>query len=200
MRRLFDPENVFFSTLSLMVDVVGLSLFWLFLSLPIITAGPAAAALYRSVVAMRQGDGRTFTHFLRSFRDNWKQGILVTVPCEVAAWLLYQGWRGLFLGQAASVFQGVYCAVLVLPLGLMCWIFPLMGRFTFKTGQLFRTALQLTVVHLPTTILAVAVTAVGVVLSLKQVLMFAVLPMLVAVVKSLLFERVFRKYLPTEET
>ena len=43
LRGIFDPENGFFRTLSRMVDVVGLSLLWVVLSLPLVTFGPACA-------------------------------------------------------------------------------------------------------------------------------------------------------------
>ena len=49
LRGIFDPENGFFRTLSRMVDVVGLSLLWVVLSLPLVTFGPACAALYHTV-------------------------------------------------------------------------------------------------------------------------------------------------------
>ena len=49
LRGIFDPENGFFRTLSRMVDVVGLSLLWVALSLPLVTFGPACAALYHTV-------------------------------------------------------------------------------------------------------------------------------------------------------
>lgn len=39
-------KTAFSRTLSRMVDVVGLSLLWVALSLPLVTFGPACAALY----------------------------------------------------------------------------------------------------------------------------------------------------------
>ena len=77
LRGIFDPENGFFRTLSRMVDVVGLSLLWVVLSLPLVTFGPACAALYHTVThcVVRQGDS-TYLTFFRSFRANLRVGIL----------------------------------------------------------------------------------------------------------------------------
>ena len=71
LRGIFDPENGFFRTLSRMVDVVGLSLLWVALSLPLVTFGPACAALYHTVThcVACQGDS-TYLTFFRSFRAN----------------------------------------------------------------------------------------------------------------------------------
>lgn len=76
LRGIFDPENGFFRTLSRMVDVVGLSLLWVVLSLPLVTFGPACAALYHTVThcVVRQGDS-TYLTFFRSFRANLRVGI-----------------------------------------------------------------------------------------------------------------------------
>ena len=44
-----------------MVDIVGLSILWTFLCLPIVTAGPATAALYYTVVkCLRRRDSGAF--------------------------------------------------------------------------------------------------------------------------------------------
>ena len=48
MNRLFDPQNLLFQALSWMVDLVGISLFWAILCLPVVTIVPATAALYHT--------------------------------------------------------------------------------------------------------------------------------------------------------
>ena len=45
MNGLFSPNNLFFRALSWMVDIVGISLLWAILSLPVVTILPAGAAL-----------------------------------------------------------------------------------------------------------------------------------------------------------
>ncbi len=48
--RIFHPENRFFQITARLVDLVLLSLLWLAASLPLVTLGPASAALYDTVV------------------------------------------------------------------------------------------------------------------------------------------------------
>ena len=50
MNEFFNPEKGIWAWLSAMVDVVGLSILWLILCLPVVTIGPATAALYYTVV------------------------------------------------------------------------------------------------------------------------------------------------------
>ena len=45
-RQVFDPDNLFWRIMARGVDFVGLSIFWIALCLPVVTIGPATAALY----------------------------------------------------------------------------------------------------------------------------------------------------------
>ena len=79
-RDIFNPENLVFRMLSKGVDFVGLSLLWLLLCIPIVTIGPATAALYYTVVKVfRQKKEDAFRTYLKAFQENLKQGILVTL-------------------------------------------------------------------------------------------------------------------------
>ena len=92
---MFNPDSLFWRLISRCVDIVGLSLLWAALSLPIITCGPASAALYYTVVkCFRQGDRDTFHTYWDSFKENLKQGLLLSL---IAAVLL------LFLGYGYSI-------------------------------------------------------------------------------------------------
>ena len=59
--RIFNPENAFFRTADKLADLVMLSLMWALCSIPLVTLGPATAALYDAAVKiLRRGEG-TFT-------------------------------------------------------------------------------------------------------------------------------------------
>ena len=90
--RFFNPENDFFGFLGDLVDVVGLSILWLFCCLPVVTIGPACTALYHTVLrGLRQRQPGRYLRFLRCFRDNLKQGAAVTLLCLPAGLLFYFG-------------------------------------------------------------------------------------------------------------
>ena len=50
MQSFFSGENFFFRATGRILDLVVLSLLWLVCSLPMVTVGPATAALYYSCV------------------------------------------------------------------------------------------------------------------------------------------------------
>ena len=203
LNSIFDPNNFFFQDLARLVDIVGLSLAWTFLCLPVVTIGPATAALYHTVVkGLRGKDERVFLRFFRSFRENLKQGLAATAICLVPAGALGLGYsvmlanRGTALGDMMYI---IYYVLMMLPIGIACYVFPLLGRFTFTTKDLFRTAARLAVIHLPTTAVVVLVTVESAVFILERWWPACFLPVAAAFVTSLLLERVFGKYLPGED-
>ena len=65
-------------------ELLELSLCWTLCSLPVITAVPAAAALYHTcALCVRRGEDGAFGRFLRSFRQNLRQGCILSVPLVV---------------------------------------------------------------------------------------------------------------------
>ena len=64
-KDIFNPENLFFRMLARGVDLIGLSLLWVLLCIPIVTAGSATAAMYYTVVKVfRHGRDDAFTTYL----------------------------------------------------------------------------------------------------------------------------------------
>lgn len=205
MNRLFDPNNLLFRALSWAVDIVGISLLWLFLSLPVVTALPAAAALYHTcALCIRRGEEGAFTRFFRSFRQNLRQGCLLTLPLLALGLLLFLGHGVMFaaasqVGGYAAVMYGIYSVAMLLPLGTLCWLPALLGRFEFSAPALCRGAAYLALRHLPTSVFAVAVVmgaAIGCLLCVPLVLL---LPVAAGVAVSFPMERAFRRYDQREE-
>ena len=155
MGDFFNPEKGIWTWLSTMVDVCGLSILWTFLCLPVVTAGPATAALYYTVVKCVRGrESGAFGYYLRSFRQNFKTGFPAgLIALAVSAALLYGHfivrWYGTRVGSLPYLLYVAYYFALILPAGVLCWLFPLLGRFEYTVGGLFRTALQLTIAQHP---------------------------------------------------
>ena len=202
MTEFFNPEKGLWAWLSTLVDVCGLSILWIFLCLPVVTAGPATAALYYTVVkCVRHRESGAFGYYLRSFRQNFKTGLLAgLIVLPLAALLLAGHWvvrfYGTRLGGGAYVLYVAYYFALILPAGVLCWLFPLLGRFDYGLGGLFRTALQLTVAHLPSTVVAVLLTAQTAVFCLERWWPVLFMPTVTTLLASLFFERIFQRYAP----
>ncbi len=202
-RRVFDPENGWWSLLGRGVDLVGLSLAWAFLCIPVVTFGPATSALYYTVVkCFRQREKSTFTLFWRSFRGNLKQGIVATLICVPVLLLLAVGYsvmKANWGSDFGAVMFVAYDIALVVPLGILCWLFPLQGRFDSPLKDSLRTAAFLTFRHLPSTVIVVLLTVETAVALIEKWWPVFFAPALWALLCSLFMERIFPKYLTEDE-
>lgn len=202
MGDFFNPEKGIWAWLSTLVDVCGLSIAWIFLCLPVVTAGPATAALYYTVVKCVRGrESGAFGYFFRSFRDNFKTGLNATLIVLPAAALLLAlhhivRWYGTRVGGLLYILYVAQYFALMVPAGMLCWLFPLLGRFDYRVKDLFRTAFQLTAAHLPSTVVIVLLTAQTAAFCVSYWWPVVFAPVIAMLLVSLFTERVFKKYVP----
>ena len=203
MGDFFNPEKGIWSWLSTAVDIVGLSIAWLLLCLPLVTIGPATAALYHAVVLyVRPREQGAFKDFFLSFRKNLRVGVPATLVCLAAGAVLAWGYaivRQNGREGAGVVMLGLYYTLLFVPAGVLCWLFPLLGRFEYGVGGLFRAAFQLTLAHLPSTVVAVLLTVQCAVFCIERWWPVVFLPVTAMLLVSLFFEQIFQKHLPAPE-
>ena len=198
--RLFDPNNDFFSFLGDLVDVVGLSILWLFCCLPVVTIGPACTALYHTVFrGLRQRQNGRYLRFLECFRENLKQGVVVTLVCLPAGLVFDFGLPALTAlalkgDQMAELLFWCWQTLAVLLGTLPLTAFPLLGRFQFATRDLLRTTLQLCIRHFPSVFLLSLCANAAVQLSFAWYAFALFLPALTALLATFLLERIFSRY------
>lgn len=200
MGDLFNPEKGLWHWLGTLVDVCGLSLLWTALCLPVVTIGPATAALYLAVVkCVRKREGRAFKTYLRSFRENLRVGIPATLIALVAVAVVVNGYLVMASSQRSNmafIMLAAYYVFMLVPLGITCYLFPLLGRFTFGVRGLFRTAFQLSMRHLPSTVVVVLLTVQMVSVTIRYWVPVLFTPAVTILLVSLFFERIFVRYAP----
>ena len=203
---IFDPEAPFWRLMSKLVDVLALSLLWLFCSLPLFTLGAATTALYDSVVkCVRGGANGPFTRYFRTFRREFAVSAVVTVVwgalLTILGLLLRLLWRAALAGTVSVVLPVAGSLLfLLVPAGAACWMFPLLSRFTFRPRELMLAGLRFALGYLPYTAVITAAAVAAVLASGFLWFPALVLPCLTALLWSLLMERKFRKYMGGEET
>ena len=138
---IFNPENDFWRLIEKLVDLFLLSVFWLVCSLPVFTLGPATAALYRTVArCIRGSERKSWSLFFRTFRENFKVGALTTLVVVAVGAVLFVLYTLLYqtasLNRAGYILFMAYYVFLLLPLGLLCYLFPVLSQFEFGVGGL----------------------------------------------------------------
>ena len=140
---IFNPENDFWRLIEKLVDLFLLSVFWLVCSLPVFTLGPATAALYRTVArCIRGSERKSWSLFFRTFRENFKVGALTTLVVVAVGAVLFVLYTLLYqtasLNRAGYILFMAYYVFLLLPLGLLCYLFPVLSQFEFGVGGLLQ--------------------------------------------------------------
>ena len=202
-RNLFRPDSPLMVTMSQITDCIFLSMFWLLGCLPVVTVGASFAAMYDAVYrGFRKGEKNSWQCFLRSYRRNWKDGIVPTVVFLAALWglgaLLIRLWNSAVCG---TVSWGVFSAgafVGMLLLGILSVLFPMLSRFENSAAMLLKNAVLVALANLPRTLCLGALNAVSVFLCARYVLPLFFLPALAALLGTLLIEPMFRPFLPQD--
>ncbi len=169
MSRFFSSDSPFFHKLSIFADLVLLNLLTVLCSLPVITAGAAATALFHAVTKLRRGDGGIYKSYFRAFKDNFLQAtilwvILLIVGAGACFCILmyYQANQPVLVG----------CSVLLLLVWgiVVSWLFPMLSHFHSTTFGALRNATICGINFLP---LSLAMTVVN----LVPVALFIIVPM-----------------------
>ena len=185
-------------------DIVFLSLLWFICSVPIITMGAATTALYDAVAhGFRMKEPDTVHRFFRTLKKEFKTATLATVIWGVILGVLYGILRTFGNSVAANdttyVITVAGLAILMLMVGVVTWVFTMLSRFTFDVRGLSVTAVKVAVSQLPSTLVLGFITVLCMYVCLRFWVPFFFMPALMALAWTLLTERVFRRYDPTEE-
>lgn len=204
MGKIFGQDTVFFRFMNRAGEIIIVTLLWLAGCLPVVTIGTSSIAMYYTVVkSIRRGEGYVAGEFLRAYRRNLKNGILMT--------LMFLGLGGilfldrLYMDQARSEPAGalgpVYTLLTLMVMGMAVYIFPVMSRFAMRPLECFRLAFLMVFRHLPFTALLLCMEALAIFLAvLIPAPMLFVAPGACCYGKSFLMERLLKKYMAVPET
>ena len=201
---IFNPENGIYRYTEKLVDLILLSVFWVACSLPLVTLGPATTALYNTVVRCIRGNERnSWAMFFVTFKKNFKVGALsslVVVPLIAVLIILHDLlYQAALLNSTGYMLYFAYRVFLLLPVGAICYVFPVLSRFTVQVSGLLVTCAKLSIAHLPSTVLMAVILFAALSLCSASLLFVFLLPTVVALLHSFLLERIFKPYIDAQK-
>lgn len=204
MNNLNQRENSILYWFSKIGDFCALSVMWLLLCLPVVTAIPASIALFDSVAhcihGTEEGPVRRYFHTLK---NELLRGILLNLVCLVIAFGLFYGYSILYqMGKespAMATYSLVYLITMLIPLGVLTWLIPVESRFQHSFFGVFRSAAIYAISHLPTTAMLLAILALAGITVLLIPILGILMPAIAVTVQCWFVERVFKKYIPQED-
>lgn len=158
MGKLFHPESRLMRVLNIIGDMVTLNLLWLLCCLPVLTIGPANAALYVCAQKIAKGEPLALPQdFFKAFRSNFKSALtlsLILLPSIV----LVTGYLFLALSGALGTLPALQflCWVAIFIVSIVCsYVSPMLATFENTVPNTLKNAMLLPLSNLA---IALAVT------------------------------------------
>lgn len=188
--------------LTQVANVFLLSIFWIIGCLPIVTVGTSTAALYYTTVkVMRKDTGYLFREFCHSYKENLKSGIVPTIIMEIAVALMIfnLSFARKMEGTVGTVMSAIYAACIIILAAMFLYMFPILSRFRIKVKDLFRLTFFVTMKHILTTFLLLALFVLADFVLYMAPITLLIIPSILCLVNSLPLEKVLHKYMDKPE-
>lgn len=199
MSEFFKFDGPFFRYGTMLADLIILSVIAVIISIPVITVGIVAAALYYVTFRMiTKTEGYITRDFFRGFKENFKQGLIVTLFLGLFYFLVkFNITYFIDTGRGNSPYVWFQIIVAV-EFGISAiYIFPIMAKFKMSLFELFKMAFFMANRHFFTTITCVFLLASVVVLcALISPICIFVAPAAYAYTTSFMILRILKKYSP----
>ena len=167
--QIFNPDSKFSQFIYSVMDYVKLGLVFLLFSIPGVTAGAAAAAVMTVGMRIERKEAPTiFRPFWQAFKDNFRQGTILTVLFMAVFGFLAADWYVLMQMEQTLLIRLICAIIFVLALlaaELMMWVFPTLARFILTNRQIIHNAVIHMFARFPQTLLALAAAAGGFILA-----------------------------------
>ncbi len=165
MRGLLNFDGPLMTGLTKIMTLIVVTLMWVILCLPVLTAGPATTAFYYTIQKnIKYNRGYAFQCFWDSFRENFKKSFLAGLLIIAIVAVLFFDYGAIRVLQAnGKIPEGFEFITYFLGAVLFVyaiWLFAYIARFENTLGMLLRNAVILTVGNLPYSILIFIIMAV----------------------------------------
>ena len=149
MGRIFDINSKFMQIAMKGADLIILNVLTLLCCIPILTIGPAFAAMHYTLLKLyRDEEGGIFKTFFHGFAANFRQGVALTFVYLLFFGILFLDYQ--FGSRTEGIMRFVLYALPFLALigGLsLCWVFPLLSRYQNTVFGTIKTTLAATLAH-----------------------------------------------------
>lgn len=201
MGKIFDLDSPVMRTLSTIADLMILNLITLLFCVPIITIGPAlTAAHYVALKMVRNEESYIIRSFWKSFKQNFRQGVLLGLIVFVAVALLVGDLYIVFRSEIELhfiVIGMILIATVFVSLGIM-YVFPVLAKFDNTVFATIKNSFLFCILNLPKSLVMMFMYAFPVLVMLTS---WKLLPLVILLgisvpiyTAAMLYNKVFRKF------
>lgn len=198
----FAPESRFAKGFTTLIDIIILGVLWIFTSIPIFTIGTSSAAMYYAIhKSIFQGRGYAYKEYFRGFRDNFKQGSIVSLIL-----LVFNGVMLYFLRITTELMPDrpiswnfIFVILMAFSIIWGMMFFAFMSRFANDLKSNVKNVTLILIANIPVALGAFLVFMFFCLIGGYITKLVIILPGFLGVIVHQLYERVFRKYMTEED-
>lgn len=213
MNSIFNIDGPLWRFLSLLGDMVILHILWLVCSIPLITIGPATVAAHWVAMKIVRDEGRgVFREFFKSFRANFRQGIILgLIFFLLGSFLALDFYLMLKKIEASNMFMlvmlSLLCLFAFLYLFVFIYVWAVQAKFSNSIYKTIANAFFISMSHVRDSSVMLAQ---DILLVVAAVLSYAFLPQvfivfcffgvpMLFVINSRKLRRILDEFLPKED-
>ncbi len=206
MDKIFNLDSKPMQLMNKFADIMFLNVITLICSIPIITIGPATTAMHYVLLKMfrNECDGVIKSYF-KSFKENFKQGILLGLIYTVLGAILFVDvWYMRNVEQIYLIFEIIIVVACVLVLFSYVWVYPLQCRYENPIRTTIKNSFKVGLLNLGNTIMMILISLIPLILLLTFTWALPVVTLLGIALpgywQAMLYSRVFDRLEGVERT
>ena len=206
MKKFLNLDSPFMIFLSDLTDVVVLNVVFILCCIPVITIGPAFTAMhYVTLKMVKDENGATLKNFFKSFKQNFKQSVIVWIVFLLITLVFVIDFRLLQnMGMEKYKIPAAMVGVIYLfSCFTVMYVFPLLSRFENSLRQTVKNAVFMSILHVLKTVIMAAIYVAPYFLISLHTTMIAVYLLVgisgPAYINSFIWNSIFKKYEPEEK-
>ncbi len=203
MKHVFSYDGFLVQTLKKLVDCLYMSVLWIIFSIPIITIGASTTALLNTVDKnLLHERGYIWSEFWTSFKQNFKQ---TTIAWFIAFLVILIGTTNFMVLQACFSESQIiniilYTYTMWFIIVWILYIFAYINTFNDNIKTIFSNTFRMMFGNILFSFLLFVVFIVAVLAALIFPVITPIIPALYACFVVFLTGKVFKKYIPSDET
>ena len=197
---MFSIDGKLFKGLTKAGDFLILGFLMVVFSLPVITIGASVtAAFYVALKLVRDEEGYVFKGFIKSFKENFKQGFLIELIVGVLGLFIIEDIRICMYwaeggNSLARLAMYVFFGIALVLIAVITYVFPMLAKFNNTVIGTLKNALLISMRHLGQTFVMLLATGILVAITVKFFTAAIITIPLGLYVDSYILSRVFKIY------
>lgn len=145
MAGFFSTDSKLYKFMSRLTDLVKLNFMWLIFSLPVVTLGISTIAAYTVALKMAENEeGYIARGFLKAFKDNWKQGLIMSFITLLCGWAVYLDFQICdAVEENAYVFLIIGIIAAYVFIFSLLYAYPLLARYENTIPKTLQNSFQI---------------------------------------------------------